>query len=78
MSRAPFRLKPHSIAFYMLRNSSLETVLCNFTRTQNHLVLKRTLDHLVKLATNLSCVASTYLYIAFDCMLLLCHVRASA
>ena len=33
----------------------------NWTRTQNHLVPKRTLNHLVKLAKWLSCVLSTYL-----------------
>ena len=42
---------------------------CNWTRTQNHLVLKRTLNHLAKLAKWLSCVVSTYLYGAFDCIL---------
>ena len=48
---------------------------CNWTRTQNHLVIKRTLNHLAKLAKWLSCVLSTYLYGAFDCMFLPCHVR---
>ena len=48
---------------------------CNWTRTQNHLVLKRTLNHLAKLAKWLSYVLSTYLYGAFDCMFLSCHVR---
>ena len=48
---------------------------CNGTRTHNHLVRKRTLNHLAKLAKWLSCVVSTYLYGAFDCMLLSCHVR---
>ena len=50
---------------------------CNWTRTQNHLVLKRTLNRSTKLAKWLSCVLSTYLYGAFDCMFLLCHVRVS-
>ena len=50
---------------------------CNWTRTQNHLVLKRTLNHLVKLAKWLSCVLSTYLYGAFDGMFLSCHVHVS-
>ena len=50
---------------------------CNWTRTHNHLVRKRTLNHLVKLAKWLSCVVSTHLYDAFDCMLLSCHVRVS-
>ena len=49
--------------------------VCNWTRTQNHLVLKRTLNHLAKLAKWSSCVLSTYLYGAFDCMFLSCHVR---
>ena len=50
---------------------------CNWTRTQNHLVLKGTLNHLAKLVKWLSCVLSTYLYGAFDCMFLSCHVRIS-
>ena len=41
---------------------------------QNHLVLKRTLNHLAKLTKRLSCVLSTYLYGAFNCMFLSCHV----
>ena len=44
---------------------------CHWTRTHNHLVHKRTLNHLAKLAKWLS----TYLYGAFDCMLLSCHVE---
>ena len=48
---------------------------CNGTRTNNHLVRKRTINHLAKLAKWLSCAVSTYLYGAFDCMLLSCHVR---
>ena len=48
---------------------------CNGTRTDNHLVRKRTLNHLAKLAKWLSCAVSTYLYGAFDCMFLSCHVR---
>ena len=50
---------------------------CNGTRTRNHLVHKRTLNHLAKLAKLLNCVVSTYLYGAFDCMFLSCHVRVS-
>ena len=49
----------------------------NGIRTHNRLVRKRTLNHLAKLAKRLSCVVSTYLYGAFDCMLLSCHVRDS-
>ena len=48
-----------------------------WTRTQNDLVRTRTLNHSVELAKWLSCVLSTYLYGAFDCMFLLCHVRVS-
>ena len=47
----------------------------NGIRTNNYLVLKRTLNNLVKLAKRLSCVVSTYLYGAFDCMLLSCHLQ---
>ena len=50
---------------------------CNWTRTQNHLVCKQTLNHLAKLVKWLSCVLSTYLYGAFDCMFLSCHIRVS-
>ena len=38
---------------------------------------KRTLNYLPNLAKWLSCVLSTYLYGAFDCMFLSCHVRVS-
>ena len=48
---------------------------CNWTLTQNHLVLKGTLNHLAKLTKRLSCVLSTYLYGAFGFMFLSCHVR---
>ena len=41
---------------------------CNWTRTQNHLALKWTLNHLAKQAKWSSCVLSTYLYGAFDCI----------
>ena len=43
---------------------------CNWTRTHNNLVLKRTLNHLAKLVKKLSCVVSTYLYGVFNCMFL--------
>ena len=51
----------------------------NGTRTHNHLVCKRTLNHLVKLVKGLSwpkdCVVNTYLRGAPECMFLSCHVR---
>ena len=47
---------------------------CNWTRTQNHLVRKGTLNHLAKLTKLLSCVLSTCLYGRFDCMFLSCQV----
>ena len=66
---------------------------CKGTRICNHLVCERTLNHLAKLALYiyiyiyiyiykfifkwLSCVVSTYLYGAIDCMFLSCHVRVS-
>ena len=58
MSRTRFRVNPHS------RNSLREIWSlsdCNWTQTHNHLVHKRTLIHLAKLAKSLSCVMSTYL-----------------
>ena len=48
---------------------------CNGTRTNKHLVHKRKLNDLAKPAKWFSCVVSTYLYGAFDCMFLWCHVR---
>ena len=48
---------------------------CNWTRTKNHLLRKRTLNHLAQLTKWLSCVLSSFLYGAFDCMFLSCHVR---
>ena len=55
---------------------------CNKIRTHNQLVRKRTLNHLAKQAIFfnfkwLSCVVSTYMYGASDCMCLSCHVRLS-
>ena len=44
--------------------------------TNNLLICKRTLNRLVKMTIWLSCVVSTYLYGAFECMLLLCNVRS--
>ena len=49
----------------------------NGTRIHNHLVRKRTINHLAKLAKWLSCVVSTNLYGSFDCMILSCQVRVS-
>ena len=46
-------------------------------KNHNYLVRKQTLNHLAKLTKWLCCVVSTYLYGAFDCMLLSCHVRVS-
>ena len=50
---------------------------CSWTRTHNHLVHKRTLKHLAKLAKWLSCAENTYLYGAFDYMFSSCHVCVS-
>ena len=47
----------------------------NWTRTNNLLVCKLTLNYLVKMVKWLSCVVSTYLYGPFDCMFLSCHYR---
>ena len=50
---------------------------CNWTWTYNHSVHKQTLNHLAKLAKWFSSVVSTYLYGAFDCMFLSCHICIS-
>ena len=46
----------------------------NGTRTHNHLVPKQKLNHFSKFTKWPSWIISTYLYGAFDCMLLSCHV----
>ena len=81
MSRTRFRVNPLSIVAWMSRNSLLEAgakseVLsdCSWTRTQTHLVRKRTLNHLSKLTKWLSWVPSTYLRAVF---FLSCHVLQS-
>ena len=58
MSRAGVRVNPHSIVAWMSRNSLLETRLdiwnlsdCSGTRTHNHLVPKRELNHLANLTS---------------------------
>ena len=47
----------------------------NRTQTNNHLIYKRTLNALGKLAKWLRSAVSTYKYGAFDCMFLSRHVR---
>ena len=49
----------------------------NVSRTHNHLICKRTLNHLAKITKWLSWVVSAYLYGAFDLIFLSCHVRVS-
>ena len=47
------------------------------TWTHNHLLHKPTLNCLAKLVKWLSCVVSTYLYSAFDCLFSSCHILFS-
>ena len=62
----------------ILDNSEKKKICdCNCTQSHNHLVCKRTLNHLAKLAKWLSCVVSTYPYDAFDCIFLSCHKLVS-
>ena len=46
--------------------------------THNDLVCKRTLYYLLTVANWLSCVVSTCLHVAFDCIFLSCHIQVSA
>ena len=71
----PCTLSKNFFATFVHVKQQISLSDCNWTRTQNHLVRKRTLNHLPKLAKWLSCVLSTYLYGAFDSMFLSCHVR---
>ena len=50
---------------------------CNGTRTHNHLVRKRKLSYLAKLAKWLGCFVSIYIYGASDYMFLSCDLRFS-
>ena len=47
---------------------------CNVNRIRNYFVCKWTLNYLGKLANWLGCVVKTYLYSAFDYMILWCHI----
>ena len=47
----------------------------NGIRIHNHLVCKRTLNYIAKLTKWFGCVVSFYMYGAFDCMLLSCHIN---
>ena len=84
MSRTSFRVYQHSILYLnskeLLARSrghiwSLNE--SNESRTQNHLVSKRTLNDLAKLVKWLSCFMCGDMYCEFNCMLLSCHVRVS-
>ena len=74
MSRRSFRVNLHSVVCLNVKEL-LSWSRChiwdlndsNEIRTHNHLVRKRTLNHLANLAKWLGCVLSTYLYGAFDC-----------
>ena len=68
-----------SIKEFFARNKCEIQVLSdsNWNQTHNYLVCKWTLNHLAILAKWLSCVVGTYLYDAFNCMFLLCHLRVS-
>ena len=84
MSRTNFRVNSHSV---VLLNEKEPLARCrghiwslsdsNEIWNHNNLAPKRRLNHLAKPAKWLSCVVSTYLCCAFDCMLLSCHVRVS-
>ena len=84
MSRTSFRVNPHFIVCLNVkellarsRRHFWSLIDSNVIRTHKYLVRKLTLNHLAKLAKWLGCVVSTYLYGAFDWMLLSCHVRVS-
>ena len=48
--------------------------LCDWNGIRTHTLPKRTHIHSAKLAKCLSCVVSTYLYGAFGCVFLSCHI----
>ena len=82
MSRASFSVNPHFIVGLNVKELLPQVrrhiwILSdsNEIRTQSHLVLTGTLNHLAKLVNRLSNVVRTYLYDVFDWMLFWCHVR---
>ena len=84
MSLVSFRVNPHHVACLIVkellagsRRHFWSLSYSNTIQIHDHVVCKWALNHLAKLAKWLSCVVSTYLYGAFDCMLLSCHVRVS-
>ena len=69
MSRTSSRMNPPSIVYLNVmdfvawsRRNIWSLSDSNEIRTHNHLVRKRTLNHLTMLVKWLSCVVSTYLY----------------
>ena len=82
MSYTSFRVKLYSIVCLNVKEphvwrrpqiwSLIDSNLIRF-----YSVCRGTLNHLAKLAKWLSCIVSTYLYGAFDCMSLSCHVQVS-
>ena len=82
MPRTSFRVNLHSIFCLNVKELLARSrwdiwSYSNGIRTDIHLVWKLTLNHLAKLTEWLTCVVTTSLYGAFDCMLLSCHVRVS-
>ena len=78
MSRTSIRVNPQSIVCLNVKEllaRSSRHIRClsesNQMRTHNHLVGKRTLNHLGKLAKWLGWVVSTYLYVAFYSMVII-------
>ena len=72
-----FSVNAHPIVAWISSNSLLDIQSlsdCNRTQTHNHLDGKWKLNHLVKVAKWLSCLVSTYLYSAFDCIFLQSHL----
>ena len=76
-----FAINPYLIIIFIIKmyQKMFKTLSswtgCNRIRTHNHLVRKRTLKHLAKLAKWWSCSVSGYLYGAFNCEFLSCHLR---
>ena len=82
ISRITFRVNPHPVVcvnfkelLVRSRQHSWSLSDSKEVRTHNHIVGKRTRKHIARLAKWVSCVVSTYIYSAFDCMVLLCRVR---
>ena len=70
-------LKFFSVDFHPIDTNHILDIHTYLMKRTCDCIWTPTLNHLAKLAKWFSCVVSTYMYGAFNCMFLSCHVRVS-